>query len=268
MIHSKICFHRCRLGLIVLFTFAYVVNAHSNEALSRYWLSSTAHTLPAGRLETGLFQPLRYGWSESVEVSSHPLVNILMPNLSLKWSHAQICGLFFTTQHKIYYPTPLLRTLSRKGTGGLISPEFTIPHMISLYNGILLSKQLTERLLFTHKTGVSIALKNGSLDERTTIDLPLAFPRLAVYYNGYGFIVGDDLHIKISSKWLCLIDGDIFFYPGAQDNFAFEHKGLFLWNKSDRIQFSIGYKLVYGEYPFGKQWHCWGLFLIFNGRGN
>ena len=255
MRYNSIYFRMCGFGLLLLLTFLIVTKAGICKTSSRNWSSGTAYTLPAGRLETGLFQPLRYGWSEAFEVSSHPLVSVLMPNIALKWSHDQICGFFLTTQHNVYYPTPLLRTLSRKGTGGLISPEFTIPHMISFYNGILLSKQITGCLLFTHKMGISIAVKSGSLDERTTIDLPLVFPRLAVYYHGYGLRTGDDLQIKIAGRSSFLIDVDVFFFPGAQENFAFEHKGMFLWNKSDRIQFFFGYKLVYGEYPFGKQWH-------------
>jgi hypothetical protein len=51
------------------------------------------------------------------------------------------------------------------------------------------------------------------------------------------------------------MDVDLFFYPNADEDFAFEHKGLVLWNKSNGFQFCAGYKLTFGKYPFGTQWH-------------
>jgi endonuclease/exonuclease/phosphatase family metal-dependent hydrolase len=57
----------------------------------RYY-TGTAYTLPAGRWEVGLFQSLRHAWSESVELSTHPLAFFLIPNLSVKWSHGSRNG--------------------------------------------------------------------------------------------------------------------------------------------------------------------------------
>jgi hypothetical protein len=178
-----------------------------------------------------------------------------MPNLNAKWSHRPIWGCDFATQHQVYYPTLLMRTLSREGTGGIISPEFHIPHMISIYNEMVLSKSIAEKYLITGKIGFNLALKSGKLDEKTTIDLPLVFPRLSVFYHGYGFRGGVDLTRQMSEHWNIMMDADLFFYPKAEEDFAFEHKGLVLWNKSNGFQFCGGYKLAYGKYPFGTQWH-------------
>lgn len=257
-----ICTRSAWLVLVIFRAFTTLSAGELTEGELRNWSSGTAYLLPAGRLEAGLFQPVRYGFSESLEFSAHPLVCILMPNFSLKWSHNQHGGLTFTTLHNVYYPTPLLRTLAKEGIGGMISPEFHIPQMVSFYNEILLSTSLSGSFLFTAKAGVSFAIKSGELDERTTIDLPLVFPRLAVYYHGYGFRIGIDLQGKITRRWNYLLDSDLFLIPAAEENMAFEHKGLVLWNKSQRFQLCIGYKLVYGKYPFGTQWHL--LFPIFD----
>ena len=48
---------------------------------------------------------------------------------------------------------------------------------------------------------------------------------------------------------------DWFDCPDGENDSAFEHKGLVIWNKSNRVQLCIGYKACYGEYPFGTQWH-------------
>jgi hypothetical protein len=225
------------------------------EQLHKNWSSGTAFLLPEGRMEIGIFQPMRYGWSKSVEFSIHPLAAFIIPNLSMKWSHGQKSGYKVATRHSISYPTLLLRTVSKKGIGGMISPEFQIPHMISIYNEVIVSKKLSSSHLLSVKSGISFALKSGDLDENATIDLPIIFPRLAVYHQGYGFRFGSDLHGKFYRKWDYLIDADVFYTPRGGENFALEHKGLLLWNKSERFQFCIGYKLVYGEYPFGSQWH-------------
>ena len=228
------------------------------DELLRNWSSGTAYLLPAGRAEMGLFQPLRYGLNDAVEFSTHPLLCMQIPNLSLKWSHVFSARFVMATRHSIYYPTPLLRTLAREGIGGMISPEFHIPHMISINNEVLVSKFAIDGHLFTGKVGINFAIKSAELDERTTIDLPLLFPRLAVYYNGYGLRFGGDLQGKIIRRWNYLVDTDFFYFPGASENMAFEHKGLLLWTKSRRFQLCVGYKLSYSEYPFGTQWHLLG----------
>ncbi|NQT27786.1 hypothetical protein HQ585_20685 [candidate division KSB1 bacterium] len=226
-----------------------------NEGDVSLWSSGTAYLLPKDRLEFGIFQPAAYGLSESLELSTYVLPNILMPNLSVKWKHSAIAGYDWATRHSFYYPTPLLRTVSKKGIGGLISPEFTMPHMVAFHNEILVSKRFDPRLLVTAKAGLTFAYTSEDLDERTTIDLPLIFPRLAVFYNTYNFRMGIDLQGLIVRRWHYVVDSDIFLVPKAEENFAFEHKGLIIWRKSTRFQMCLGYKLVYAEYPFGTQWH-------------
>ncbi len=229
--------------------------SQSQDQFNKNWSSGTAFLLSEGRMEIGIFQPLRYGWSKSFEFSIHPLAAFIIPNLSLKWSHGQNNRYFFATRHSIIYPTLLLRTVSKQGTGGLISPEFDIPHMISIYNEVVMSKEVLANHLLSIKAGVNFALKSSDLDQRSTIDLPIIFPRLAVYYHGLSYRFGSDLQGKFFRRWDYLVDSEIFYTPAGDENFAFEHEGLLLWNKSERFQFSIGYKLVYGEYPYGTQWH-------------
>jgi hypothetical protein len=221
----------------------------------REWSSGTACLLPAGRREIGLFQSFRWGISESLEFSTHPLACFLIPNLALKWSHGDLGAFQVATRHSVVYPTLLMRTVSREGIGGLISPEFKIPHMVSIYNEMVFSKPLTSDILFTAKAGVDLAVRSGPLDDRTTIDLPFAFPRLNVYYHGYGFRGGGGLRGPLLRRWRFDADVDAFYYPSAEQAFAFEQRGLILWSRSSRFQACIGYALSYCEYPFGAQWH-------------
>lgn len=246
---------------ILLLTFLVSMAAGAEEPGSeswQLWNSGTAFLLPAGRREVGVFGPLRYGYSKSIELSAHPLLFFLMPNLSVKWDHASFRGIKIATQHSIYYPTLLLRTIAKDGTGGIISPEFHIPHMASWYNGVLVSTPIARSHLLTGQAGFSIAVRSGSLDERSTIDLPLVFPRLNVFYHGYDFRGGGNLRGKIFRRWHYMADALVFYLPSAEEKTAFEHKGLLLWNKSRRFQLCFGYKLSFAEYPFGTQWHLLG----------
>jgi len=237
--------------LLIILLFSSALFAEENKI----WSSGTAYILPAGNWEVGLFQPLRYGLSECAELSTHPLTMFIAPNISLKKSWKPVKGFIFSSQHNFFYPTFLLRTLSREGTGGVITPEFEIPHMFSIYNGAVITKSIASDHFFTAKAGLYLAIKADELDDRTTIDFPLVYPRLAVFYNGYGLRGGADLTGKLTGKLHYLADTDVFLFPGADDGFSFENKGLLIWNKSDNFQVAIGYKLIYGTYPFGSKWH-------------
>ncbi len=242
--------------LLIVFSLLNIhgILAQAPEFISN-WTSGTAYLMPQGRWEVGLFQPLRYAWKENLEIETHPLTDILMPNVAAKWGHFQSGNLAIATRHCIQSPTLLLRVIAREGTGGIISPEFDIPFMISSNNEVLVSRTLTPDFLVTLKAGVAVALKGGSLDERTTIDLPLIFPRMAVFYHDVATCFGSDLHGRIFHRWKFLVDGDLFFVPTSDEQMAFEHKGMIMWDKSAAFQLCFGYKLVYGEYPFGTQWH-------------
>lgn len=219
------------------------------------WSFGTAYVLPVGRWEMGLFQPLRYGFSGGQEISIHPLLFIKIPNLTYKRVWKTCERGVIASRHQILYPTPLLNTIAREGIGGIVSPEFTFPGMVSLHNEVLYTKQLKGSVRVTGKAGFTVGVAFGELDKRTTIDLPLVFQRLAVFYNNWLVRLGGDITGHLSGRWNYLVDSDVFLIPGAEENFGFEHKGLLLWNKSDRFQLAIGYKLVYGRYPYGTQWH-------------
>lgn len=229
--------------------------AQSDENQNRAWSIGTAFLLPQGQWEVGVFHPLRYGFSGTLEFEVHPLLFFVMPNAGVKWRHHSILNTTISTRHTLLYPTPLLRLMSRKGSGGIISPEFTIPHMFELYNELLTSKSVFHIHTLTLKAGISLAVKSNLLDERTSIDLPLVYNRLAVFYHGYGFRFGVDFEGPIGKDFKYVIDADYFYIPKVNFNNAFETKTLFYWQLSDRSQICLGAKLVYGEYPFGNQWH-------------
>jgi hypothetical protein len=224
------------------------------------WSSGTACILPVNRWETGVFLPLRWGCSPSLELSIHPLAVFVIPNVSAKWSHGTHNGWMIASRHSMYYPTPLLRMLAKKGTGGIISPQFEIPHMVSISNEVLVSHPI-KKFLATGKLGLAFALKSAALDENSTIDVPVVFPRLNVFYNDIGLRTGINVEGKIYKRWRISVDTDLFYYPGGDEKMAFEQKSLLFWQKSGNFQLCLGYMLSWAQYPFGNQCHLLGPLL-------
>jgi len=217
-------------------------------------VSGRAETIGAGNWQLGLFQPLRYGLADGQELSTHPLLFVKMPNLSYQRVWRSNDNSIFATRHSFLYPTPLLNALAKDGIGGMISPEFEMPAMVSLYQEALYTKKI-KNVFITGRAGLGLGFSSEELDERTTIDLPLVFNRLAVYYANWQLRAGGDIDGSISEKWSYHADALFFLTPGIDEKIAFEHKLMASWHKSDRFKVSVGYKLAYGDYPFGSQWN-------------
>ncbi len=221
--------------------------------------NGSAQTLARGRWSAGLFQPLRTGLSQRVELSLHPLLFPLLPNLSLKWTHGRQGSWQLASRHSLYDPTPLLRLLRREGTGGILSPEFDIPNMAAWSSEGLASHALSSGSRITLKAGLSLCLfRSSALDRRATIDLPLVFPRLQPFFHDLTWHSGLEGSGRLWHQWFWLLDADGFFTPKGEENWALEHKGMLLWDRSAAMQLGIGYKVCFGEYPFGTQWHLLG----------
>ncbi len=216
--------------------------------------NGTAFTLAPKEIEVGIFQPLRYGFSETEEFSTHPILFFLMPNVEYKhlWMKTETSA--FSIKHSLYYPTPLLKTISKKGIGGIISPEFEIPQMISIWNSFIYSFELSENKLITTYASLALSFSNKTIDERTTIDLPLVYHRMLVYYyNNYLLSFGTSLDGEISEKLNYSIDADLFFAPSAENNYSIEQSVLIGYQFSNKLKASVGYKFIFADYPFGKQ---------------
>ncbi len=227
-------------------------------AEGEYWYAGTARLLPEGRQVNGLFQPLRYGRSERLEWSLNPALALVIPNIALKLSREELGDWQMAWRISAHYPTLLLRSLKREGTGGVLSPDPTIPevpHLLFSRGEVMLSRRFGGGSLITVKGGLALALKAGEFDARHSIDLPILFPRMAAYQNGYQLNLGIDLLQELPVIKRIWIDADLFITPGFDQPLAFEHKGLTVLSRKGRLGLLVGYKLTWCDYPFGTQWH-------------
>ncbi len=233
------------------FFFLFVTNGFAS--------SESAHLLEKGDYEIGLFQPLQWGYTENIELSTHPISMFTMPNFSLKIKHENF-GM--TSRHRFVYPTPLMRIFQKKGMFGLITPVADVgevPHIFVFQNELFKSISL-DKTLFTLKAGITFAIVSEKLDERLSVDLPIIYPAMGAYFNGYKLNLGADARHHFSDQFSVLLDGDAVIIP-TEDIF-WDTKLLGEYQLNNQWGILLGAKLTYGNYPFGKQTRLLPLFDI------
>jgi hypothetical protein len=149
-----------------------------------------------------------------------------------------------------------MNLVSTKGPGGLISPEFEIPFMLSVSNRMLVSYHPFFKALLTAQVGFVFAVKAASPDRRTTIDLPVIYPRFAVFYDQPVVESGIDFrgHLTPLFGWLFAVKN--FMVCREKENYFMENKGMAVYmSKRGTLRMEAGYKLCFGRYPYGPQWH-------------
>ncbi len=237
----------------VLFTITFLIigSATTLSAQNQENYYKSDFMLARNQIEIGLFAPMRIATSESIEWQTHPILFLQAPNLAVTIRQKRALGWNWASRHGFFSPTYLLRRVAHEGTGGFISPEFSIPQMVALKNAIIASRNLFHKGRITLDAGFQFAVKSGTLDRRTSIDLPFIYPRLAVFYSGYQFTLGAQLDKRLSERWAFQFSLNGFF---AED-LALESAGWLAWNTRKQTQIRLGYFLSFARYPFGTQAH-------------
>ncbi len=192
-----------------------------------------------------------------------------MPQVKIKAAWGEYSGFVLATEHGIFYPTQFMRLVAKKGTGGLISPEFTIPQMFAVSNRFLVSYRPFKKAILTAHAGITFAVKFGPLDKRTTIDLPIIYPRLAVFYNEPEFDAGIDFRGHFIPRLGWLFNVENFIIRCKEENYFLENKGVLAYtSKKETLRIEAGYKLCFGKYPAAPQWHLLPVIDLILGIGN
>ena len=212
----------------------------------------TAYPLENGQRQMGVFQPRIYGMNNNLEISTHPLLFFIKPNVKVKKYHGEYKGLEMASRFSFDYPTPLLKLIQREGKFGILSKDPDIRDIPSLFvfQGEFLVTKKSADYSLTGKAGLSIC-PGCELDKRHLVDLPLTYPRMTVYHHGFASNVGLDLDYIYSEKISLKTDIDLFFILG-KDVFI-ENKFMINYQFSPKYTLTGGVKLTQGTYPFGKQ---------------
>ena len=212
----------------------------------------TAYPLENGQRQMGVFQPRIYGMNNNLEISTHPLLFFVKPNVKVKKHHGEYKGLGMASRFSFDYLTPLLKLIQREGKFGILSkdPDIgDIPNLFVFQGELLVTKQSADYSI-TGKAGLSIC-PGCEIDKRHLVDLPLAYPRMAVYHYGFASNVGLDLDFIYSEKISLKTDIDLFIIP--DEDVFIENKFMINYQLSPKYTLTGGVKLTQGTYPFGKQ---------------
>src|SRR5690554_2780911 len=219
----------------------------------RSFAGPTAKLTPEGRWEIGLFGPLRYGFSDTMELAVHPLLFFVSPNLQVKLGHGERGGWELASKHQVTYPTPLLRLLAREGIGGILPSDRAVPHIVSLQSELLASREFGQQLI-TFGLGVQVAPRFGE-SQLVSIDLPFVYPRTAAAFGWATGIARVGAQGPIAGKLGYEAEVRAFTYPGVDGAFAVEQGAGLRWTTSPSFMAQAGYRLSYAGYPFGRMFN-------------
>lgn len=256
--------------LIVLFSivcFAGLLHAQ-DEPLLKKWSYNTASLMPARKWESGLFQPFRYGINQKLEVFTNVLMLPFIPGAGAKLSWGTKNNFVIASEHSLSVPTPFLNIISRKGIGGLISPEYDFSFILSVSNSIIVSRKIASSAMITANAGYVFALRGKKPDPQSSIDIPLFYPRMAHYYEGTSIRLGTAVKGSISPRWFYEEGIKAFIITRSENNFFFENAGTIMWALGKSLRIRGGYILAYGKYPYiTPKWQMWPtLDLVFGSK--
>jgi hypothetical protein len=223
--------------------------------------------MPKHKWESGISQPFRYGISRKFELHSNALEAFVFPNVGCKIAQGEKNGFVFASDHELSYPTRFMKFVSIKGTGGLISPQFQIPEIISISNSFIVTKYVSPSSVLSAVIGFSFAIRSVKPDPLATIDLPLVYPRMAHYYSGSTIRSGLIYKGRLCKKLFFEESVQVFYITRSNNNFFFENRGAFMLALGKSIRIKGGYSLSNGTYPYGTMWQLWpALDFIFGSK--
>jgi hypothetical protein len=256
-----------RINLLIIFFLFYSVCANSQNNLPEYLTDNTAFLIPSGKWESGIFQSFRFGLNERIELRSNALLMPVLPNAGVKFSIRSGKELLLSSEHSISFPTVFLNVVSFKGTGGLISPEFSFPFILTLSNSLIATTWIGSTSLLTADAGFTIAFRRYTPDYQSSIDIPFIYQRMAQYYKGASLKAGISFKGKIVKNLNYEEAARIILITRKSDNIFLENSGSLVWSSKGSLRIKGGYLLSWGKYPFGNHLQLWPAFdLIFGSR--
>ena len=227
----------------------------SASAEASPWQATTASTLDKGGVAVGLFAPLRYGITDDLELSTHPISAFWNGNFALKKGWGEFGGWEVATRHGFSYPTRLLQAFARSGAGGLLPPDAEIPHTIALDTRVFASRALSEETTMTlgARLSLGVALGEGSWGP---MEIPLAYARTEALRNGAAANLSATFEGALGGSfgWFYSLEG--WYLPGAEGSWSVEETAAVAWSsESGRVAIQGGAVGVAGAYPYGFNWH-------------
>jgi hypothetical protein len=224
------------------------------EKETSLWHTSAATTIPAGRIEKGIFSPMRIGFKNNLELSTHPLWFVIFPNASLKknWSLNPDKKWQFATEHGFTIPTIALNLLSREGVGGVFPATAKAPLILTLKNRLIASYNYSHGHTFSIKAGFEInamgAFENGFPD----LELLIFYPRMASYNKFFTGEIGAGFSGVFFNKLGYDAGLKLFLIPDHTLTWVFEWNPKLYYQFNNRFRIMAGALVTTGNVPHEK----------------
>ena len=255
------------LNIIFLLCLNSIFCQQDSISVKHDWSVNTSYLMQKGDWESGIFKNFRYGLNKRIEFHTNPLFLPLIPDAGVKIALGSRNGFTFATDHSLNSPTIFLNLVSRKGIGGLISPQFSFPFMLSVNNSLIISKTIGSTSLLSGNIGFNFSLGKSRPDPQSTIDLPMIYPRMAHFYEGSTLKSGLSFKGKLCESGFYEQEIQVFVITRNTNNFFAENAGTLMWVTGRLLRIKAGYNLTYGRYPFGTHWQLWPSFgLLFGSK--
>ena len=113
-------------------------------SLTILFSGDSAYPIEKGKRAMGIFQPRIYGLKNNMELSTHPILFFLKPNIKVKKFYGEIKGIGIASRYSFDYPTHLLRLIQHRENLALISEDPNIgeiQHLVVLQAEFLTTKK-------------------------------------------------------------------------------------------------------------------------------
>ncbi len=238
----------------------------SSFAKAPGWGGPSALTLPKGRVEFGLLQSSRYGLTDRVELSLHPIWFFVLPHAEVKFRYFEHGRLALAARGRLSYPSIFFGLVSREGSGGLLPKTSDPPIALMLEADAVASLELAPNALASLALGLAVA-PHGSFtnEELPLLDFPFLYPRFAPIYAP----LVPRAALNLESPLLAGLHLDVEFrgylmpsLPDIGTAFALEQALSLEYRFGERAAVSLGIRVSEAEYPVGQRVHLLPFFDV------
>jgi hypothetical protein len=215
----------------------------------------TARTLPARAVEVGVFGPLRVGLSDRVTLSLHPGWSLVAPSAAVTVAWGEALGVELASQHALAYPTPLMRLLSRQGTGGVLPTDVTYPHLLAASSHLLASRAFGAHLV-TLRAGGQLGIPLARFEGPrfwSEVEWHLVWARTAAWTRGWSLDGGLSALGPLWGRLGYRAELDAFYLPRPGADRALEWALLGTWRPRPGLQLALGARWSWAVLPYGTR---------------
>ncbi len=225
------------------------------------WGSESAHTIAEDRLELGLFSEARWGVTQRLELSTHPVWFFALPQLQAKHQWVQSGRWLFSSRHRLAYPTLFLGLVAKEGALGLLPPTEDPPQALMIHNHALLSRDFGPHAV-TLSAGAVVAPRASS--NMPVLDFPFLYQRFAALYSSVVPQAGLAFEGALSDSFGYALEVELsWFSLTAEATNGVELDSVFALEEAARLDYlialdwriSAGIRAAQAEFPVGFRSH-------------